>query len=148
MTRVLRRLLLVLALTAGLAAHGAAAPAAAEAASCVRITGGNFDAPGNDNLAANLNGEWVRIKNYCAVAAVLTGWRLHDYGTKHTYFFRTGQKIGPAVTMTLYTGRGTNTATKLFWGRTYGAVWNNTPPERAYLRNGARTVVSSWSPYR
>jgi hypothetical protein len=122
-------------------------PLHVEAASCVRISGGHFDAPGNDNLAANLNGEYIRIHNYCGTARYLTGWRVTDYGSLHTYYFRSGFRIGAYVTVTLYSGRGTNTSTRLYWGRTYGAVWNNTPPERAYLRNQYRTVVSSWSPY-
>jgi hypothetical protein len=147
MIRAARRLVLALALTASFLGHAAAAPPVADAASCVRISGGNFNAPGDDNQAVNLNGEYVRIKNYCSAAQYLTGWRLHDYGTKHTYYFPSGFKIGAAVTVTIYTGRGTRTTTKLYWGRSYGAVWNNTPPERAYLRNGSGTLLSSWSPY-
>jgi lamin tail-like protein len=131
----------------GLFGTVAIAPDPAAAASCVRISGGVFNAPGNDNLAALLNGEFIRIRNYCATAKILTGWRLHDYGRKHTYFFRTGLRIGAGVTVTIFSGRGTNTASKLFWQRSYGAVWNNTPPERAYLRNGAGTLQSSWSLY-
>jgi hypothetical protein len=120
-------------------------PAPVEAASCLRIVGGVFDAPGNDNYAANLNGEYVRIKNGCTSARLMTGWKLNDYGRQHVYPFPTGFKIGAGVTVTLYSGRGTRTATKLYWGRTSGAVWNNVPPERAYLRNPAGTLISSWS---
>jgi lamin tail-like protein len=131
----------------GLFGAAAIAPDAAAAASCVRISGGVFNAPGNDNLAALLNGEFIRIKNYCATAKVLTGWRLHDYGRKHTYYFRTGFRIGAGVTVTIFSGRGTNTAARLYWQRAYGAVWNNTPPERAYLRNSAGVLQSQWSLY-
>ena len=45
---------------------GVATPATADAASCVRFSATHFNAPGNDNYAENLNGEWVRIKNYCS----------------------------------------------------------------------------------
>ena len=122
-------------------------PTSADAASCVRISGGRFDAPGNDNYAAYLNGEYVRIKNYCSTTKSLAGWKLHDYGRKHTYTFSSTFKLGAGATVTVYSGRGTNTATRRYWGRTYGAVWNNTPPERAYLRNSAGTLQTSWSSY-
>ena len=125
----------------------AAAPAPADAASCVRVVGGRFDAPGNDNYAAYLNGEYVKVKNVCSTTKYLTGHKLHDYGRKHTYSFASGFRLGAGVTVTIFSGRGTNSSTKLYWGRTYGAVWNNTPPERAYLRNAAGTLLSSWSLY-
>jgi hypothetical protein len=136
-----------LALAFALAGMGLVAPATVDAASCVRISGGRFDAPGNDNYASSLNGEYIKIKNYCSTRASISGWKLHDYGKKHSYTFRTGASISPGVTVTVYSGTGTETSTKKYWGRTYGAIWNNSPPERAYLRNAAGTLVSSWSPY-
>ena len=137
----------LLALALALVSVSIVTPSTVEAASCVRISGGQFDAPGNDNYAANLNGEYVRIKNYCSTTKSVSGWRLHDYGKKHTYTFATGFTIKPGVTVTVYSGRGTNTSTRRYWGRSYGAVWNNTPPERAYLRNSSGTLQSSWSEY-
>jgi Lamin Tail Domain len=119
----------------------------ANAASCVRIVGGTWNPPGNDNYSPALNAESVKIKNTCATAQVMTGWRLHDYKAQHTFRFLSGFKIGPGITVTVYSGRGTRTSTKLYFGFTYGAVWNDTPPERAYLRNAAGTVVSTWSAY-
>jgi len=119
-------------------------PSTATAASCARISGGNFDAPGNDNYAVNLNGEFVKIKNYCSTAKAVGGWKLHDYGKKHTYTFASGFSIKAGATVTLYTGRGTNSATKRYWGRSYGAVWNN-DGDTAYLRNASGALQSSWS---
>jgi len=147
MSTAMRRLVLSVVFGAATMVGAASGPPSVDGASCVRISGGRFDAPGNDNDAAHLNGEYVRIKNDCTTAKYLTGWRLHDYGRKHTYAFRSGFRIGPGVTVTIYSGRGTNTSTKLYWRRTYGAVWDNAPPERAYLRNASGTLVSSWSPY-
>jgi len=118
------------------------APATVDAASCVRISGGRFDAPGND--ASNLNGEYVKIKNYCSTRASIAGWKLHDHGKKNTYTFRTGASINPGVTVTVYSGKGTQTSTKKYWGHSSGEIWNNTPLERAYLRNTAGTLKSSW----
>ncbi len=118
-----------------------------DAAACVRISGGRFDSPGNDNYAANLNGEYIRIKNYCSSTKSLGSWRLHDYQTKHTFTFPSTFRLGAGKTVTVYSGQGTNTSTRRYWGRGYGAVWNNKPPERAYLRNSAGTLQSSWSSY-
>jgi hypothetical protein len=144
------RLVLALALSAGaftVAATPFASPPAAQAASCVRFVASNFNAPGNDNLRNLLNGEWVRIKNVCPTAKSVSGWTIKDYGSKHTYRFATGVSIRAGSTVTLYSGLGINTATKRYWQRSYGAVWNNAPPERAYLRNAAGALQSSWSEY-
>jgi hypothetical protein len=125
---------------------GAATPAGV-AAACLRISGGVFDAPGNDNYMPYLNGEYIVIKNACSTARYLTGWRVNDYGVKHTYHFPSGRRIAAYASIKLRSGTGTNTSTTLYWQRSYGAVWNNTPPERAYLRNSSGTLISSWSPY-
>jgi hypothetical protein len=128
-------------------ASPAANPPIAAAAGCIRFSATNFDAPGDDNQSANLNGEWVRIKNVCATKKAIGGWTIHDYNKIHSYRFSSGLYIGPGKTITLYSGRGTNTSAKRFWGRTYGAVWNNSPPEYAYLRNGSGTLMSRGTEY-
>ncbi len=107
----------------------------------------NFDAPGNDNYEENLNGEWVRIKNVCATAKGIGGWKIHDYGNKHTYVFASGFSVGAGKTVTLYSGVGTNSSSKRYWGRTYGAVWNNSAPEYAYLRKADGTLMSKRTEY-
>lgn len=119
-----------------------ATPGVAAASSCVKFVASNFDAPGNDHL--NENGEWVRIKNVCASARSLNGWRIHDYGQIHTYTFPTGVSIGGGKSITLFTGRGTNTSWKRYW-KMDAAVWNNTPPEYAYLRKADGTLMSKWT---
>jgi len=43
--------------------------------------------------------------------------------------------------VTLYTGKGKNTATKLYWGRV-AHVWNN-EGDTAYLYNAQGKLVSS-----
>ena len=140
--RVLFASLSLAFLSSAIALSPAANPAQTAAATCVRFVATNFDAPGNDNYAANLNGEWVRIKNFCATRKGIGGWKIHDYGRKHTYTIRAGTVIGPDRTITLYSGSGDNTRSKLFWDRTYGAVWNNDPPEVAYLRKADGTLMS------
>ena len=122
----------------------AAGPGPTTAASCVRFVASNFDAAGNDH--DNENGEWVRIKNFCATSKSLSGWRIHDYNRIHTYTFASGVSIGPGKTITLYTGSGTNTSAKRYW-RMNAAVWNNSPPEYAYLKNAAGTLMSKRTEY-
>lgn len=130
------------ALVFAVAAVSAATPDSAAAASCVRFSATHFDATGNDNT--NRNGEWVRIKNYCSTEKLLSSWKIHDYGTDNTYTFRSGVRIAAGATITLYTGSGTNTLAKRFWGRT-SQVWDNVTPEYAYLVNGSG-VLQSKSP--
>jgi Lamin Tail Domain len=122
-------------------------PNEADATSCVRVVGGVINPAGNENYMPYLDNEYVLIRNYCSTYKTLTGWRVHDYGSKHTYHFPTGFKIYPGYYVKLHSGTGTNGKYNLYWQRTYGAVWNNTPPERAYLLNQYGTLVSSWSPY-
>lgn len=119
----------------------------ADAATCVRIKGGVFDAPGNDNYMPYLNQEYVVLRNYCSTYKVMTGWKVHDYGRKHTWTFPSGYKIYPGYDVKLHSGTGTNGKFHVYWQRSYGAVWNNSAPERAYLRKPDGTLASSWSPY-
>jgi hypothetical protein len=110
----------------------------------VRFVASNFNSPGNDNLT--LTEEWVRIKNVCATARSLNGWRIHDYNQNHTYTFPAGSSIGAGKSITLITGKGTNTSWKAYWKKD-AAVWNNTAPEYAYLRKADGTLQSRWTEY-
>jgi len=129
----------IVALVFALASVSTVAPGEASAAACVRFSATHFDATGNDNT--NRNGEWVRIKNYCSTTKLLSGWKIHDYGNKNTYTFRTGLKIGAGASITLYTGSGTNTSTKRFWDKSQ-QVWDNTGSEYAYLKNATGALQS------
>lgn len=127
--------------------HVARATAAAPAPAAVRIVGGNWNPPGNDNHPPALNAESVKIKNFSSSRRSLTGWQILDYRGAHVYRFPTGFFIGPGVTVTLFSGRGTRTATHLYWGRTTGEVWGNAFPERAYLRDANGRTVSTFTLY-
>ena len=148
---MLRRVLpaaLAIAITAvALTTAPAANPPVAIAGGCIRFSATNFDAPGDDNQAGNLNGEWVRIKNVCGSRKAIGGWKIHDYKKIHVYRFPAGTYIGGGNTITLYSGRGSDTSGKRYWDRTYGAVWNNSAPEFAYLRNGSGTLKSRVTEY-
>ncbi len=114
---------------------------------CLRIVGGTWNPPGNDNHPPALNAESVKIRNVCTTTKSLTGWRILDYKAAHVYRFPTGFSIRPGVTVTLFSGRGTRTTTHLYWGRTSGEVWGNAFPERAYLRDATGKTVSTFTLY-
>lgn len=114
------------------------------AAGCVRFVASNFDGPGNDNNYPN--GEWVRIKNVCATRRNISSWVIHDYHRNHVYHFPSSFHIGAGVSVTLYSGHGDNTRRKRYWGYS-AAVWNNSPPEWAYLRKADGTLKSKWTEY-
>ncbi|MCU0483712.1 MAG: polysaccharide deacetylase family protein [Chloroflexi bacterium] len=117
----------------------------AQAASCLVFSGGVFNGPGDDTVMPGLNGEWVRIRNRCNYTAGLWGHRVRDLGGAHTYLFPAGLTIRAGASVRLHSGTGTNTATDLYWGRWRGEVWNDRPPEWAYLLNRSGSVVSRWS---
>lgn len=127
--------------------HVARPTAAVPAPAGVRIVGGNWNPPGNDNHAPALNAESVKIKNFGTTRRSLTGWRILDYRGAHVYRFPTGFSIAPGATVTLFSGRGTRTATHLYWGRTSGEVWGNAYPERAFLRDAKGRTVSTFTLY-
>jgi hypothetical protein len=146
-----RRALVLGIMLAGVGVVGAATPPAnpteADATSCVRVVGGVINPSGNENYMPYLDNEYVLIRNYCSTYRVMTGYRVHDYGTLHTFHFSAGYRIYPGYYVRLRSGTGTNGKYNLYFQRSYGAVWNNTAPERAYLVNAYGTTVSSWSPY-
>jgi len=116
----------------------------ASAACGIRFVASNWDAPGNDNYMPQLNQEWVRIKNTCAVRKSIGSWKIHDYGKIHVYKFASTVSLAAGATITLRSGLGTNTATTRYWQRSYGAVWNNTGTEKATLRNASGSIVHTW----
>jgi endonuclease YncB( thermonuclease family) len=80
--------------------------------------------------AANLNGEWVRIKNLDPVNPLpVGGWRVRDSGLRG-YLFPPHATIPPGTTMTVYTGSGVETPTDLFWGLS-NPVYDSIRPDRA-----------------
>jgi len=113
--------------------------------SCLFIVSGRFDAPGDDNVMPGLDGEYVTVKNRCGWSIGLTGWRIRDYGAAHVYRFPTGYRIRAWAAVTIHSGMGRNVANHLYRGRSRGQVWNNVPPEWAFLVNRFGRVVSTWS---
>ena len=71
----------------------------------------------------------------------MKGWKITDKGKKHTYYFPSTFVLKAKKTVTIYTGKGKNTANKLYWGRS-AYVWNN-EGDTAYLYNAQGKLVSS-----
>ncbi|GGL00536.1 hypothetical protein Ppa06_68900 [Planomonospora parontospora subsp. parontospora] len=124
-----------------------AQPAAAAAPS-VQITRIYYDSPGTDTRSNTvINREYVTIKNTNRVNINIGGWVLVDR-SNHRYVFRAGQIIGAGKSLTIRTGKGTNTSTTLYQGRGW-YVWNN-DKDTAYLRksNGALADYCSYNSTR
>jgi endonuclease YncB( thermonuclease family) len=93
----------------------------------------NWDPVGIDTH--ELGNEWVKIQNLSPTTTLsLKGWwlRTADYPRYH---IPKGTEIAPGQTLTIYTGRGTNTATSLHWGRRVPIFEN--PGDRNRLGGGA-----------
>lgn len=117
--------------------------AGAEAASSIQFRRLQYDSPGPDNRTnASLNAEYFQLRNVGTRTVNLAGWYVRD-AAGHTYKFTTTFNLRPGYTVTVRTGKGTNTSANRYWGS--GAyIWNNTG-DKAYLRNRAGTLMDSCS---
>ncbi|GAA4204074.1 lamin tail domain-containing protein [Actinocatenispora rupis] len=116
----------------------AAAPA--QAAGTISFGRIQYDSPGTDNRSnTSLNAEWVHVRNTGRTTVTLTGWTLRD-ASRHVYTFGSF-RLGPGKTVTVHTGRGTNTSANRYWGsRAY--IWNNTG-DTATLKTSHGTTVDT-----
>ncbi|WP_424353537.1 lamin tail domain-containing protein [Methanosarcina mazei] len=87
----------------------------------------------------NLQDEWVKISNTGSSSVSLSGWKIKDDGSKHTYTFPS-YTLSPGVTVTVYTEKGTNSATELYW-QLGSPIWNN-DGDTAYLYDDNGKLVS------
>lgn len=110
----------------------------------------NWDAPGNDSLPQNRNGEWVKIQNNGNSAVNIGNWTLRDTGLSHIYKFPSGSEIQANGTITAYVGHGTDSNTSFYMGQD-SAMFENSIPEGAYLldywknTNLAGHIISSFT---
>ena len=88
----------------------------------------------------NLKDEWVKISNKGSSPVSLTGWKIGDDGSKHTYTFPS-YTLNSGSTVTVYTGKGTSTATEVYWGSD-SPIWNN-DGDTAYLFENSGKLVST-----
>ncbi|MFC4052515.1 lamin tail domain-containing protein [Actinomadura syzygii] len=136
--------LLVAGAAAVLVAGGAGVAMAvpAEAASPVQIYRVYYDSPGKDTRSnASLNGEWVQLFNTSTSSKNLKGVKLRDK-TGYTYTFGTFTIKG-RKSVYVHTGKGSNSATQRYWGRSQ-YVWNNTG-DTAYLLYPSGSVADKCS---
>jgi hypothetical protein len=96
------------------------------------------------------NQEYVKITNKGVTAVSMKGWKITDQGKIHTYNFLSSYTLKAKSTVTLRSGKGTNSATTLYWNK-YSFIWNNHDPkhkeygDKAYLYNAQGKLVSSRS---
>ncbi|MFH1823369.1 MAG: lamin tail domain-containing protein [archaeon] len=109
--------------------------------SCLEIKEFVFDAVGDD--CKKPNGEYIVFKNNCNSDLDMNNWEIRDSSRKKyifNYIFKKGTEF------TFYSGVGTDTATKIYWGNagTCGSVWNNAG-DNMYLKDSDGNLVSRYS---
>ena len=87
----------------------------------------------------SLKDEWVKITNKGSSSVSLAGWKIEDKGGKHIYTFPS-YTLNSGSTVTLYTGKGKDTATELYW-QLNDPIWNNNG-DIAYLLDNSGKLVS------
>jgi len=107
---------------------------------CFSVVTFHYDAEDNDNY--NLNDEYFTLKNTCDFLIDMTSWTAKDEAT-HIYTFPQFD-LASQSTVTIYSGTGTDTSTELYWGRTYGSIWNN-GGDTLYLRDSDGKLVLTHS---
>jgi hypothetical protein len=138
---MLQRLIAAAVACAGLAvAVGIAQPAAA-ATPRILITRVSVNPSGADTrVNSQINREYIVFKNTTSATISLSGWTVRDKAN-HVYNF--AFSLGAGKSVTLHTGKGTNTSAHKYWGQGW-YIWNNTG-DAAYLRDTAGKTVDSCS---
>jgi hypothetical protein len=88
----------------------------------------------------NLNSEYIVFKNKSSSAVQMKGWEIisaPSSDNQHYFFPRTKVPAGGSVT--LYTGSGTNSSGRRYWG-SITPRWDNAG-DKAILKNAAGTTV-------
>jgi len=132
-------------------ATGMALPLAAPAHAATTLKFARFyaDQPGADTpyTTTRLNREYIQVKNVTKKTISLSGYRIHDRKNYHVYYFPKTFRLGAGKTVTVHTGRGTNTAANLYWGLK-SMAWNNNG-DTAYLMKGATKITTcTYTPTR
>lgn len=100
-----------------------------------------FDALGTDSKY-NINGEWVKIKNNGTTSKAMTGWRLTDQDGQHVNYVFPTFTLGAGKIVTVYSGKGYNSTTRLYMGYTTH-VWNNNG-DCAYLKDQNGNLIDDY----
>jgi hypothetical protein len=111
----------------------------ASASSTIQITKIYYNSPGSDSGSnTSLNAEYVVLKNKGTTTKNLYAWTVRDY-QGHVYKFGTFY-LKPGYSVTIHTGKGTNSSTSRYWGLSW-YVWNNSGYDRAALKNASGTAM-------
>lgn len=103
----------------------------------IRITKIHYGQSGS-----NLDTEYIVFKNTTSKTRYLTGWRIISAPqTDNQYYVFPSTAVKPGATVTLYTGKGTNSVGKRYWGSA-DPRWDN-DGDKAILRNKAGTTVDT-----
>ncbi|MEW9530214.1 lamin tail domain-containing protein [Microbispora sp. NPDC049125] len=146
----MRALPLVLSAAVAAATLLPVVPAQAAALPAVQLVKIYYNSPGSPDNGANasLNGEWAQIRNTTRKAISLKGWTLRDKTSAADHVYTFGAfTLGAGKTVTVRTGKGTNTSTTRYWGRsggTFAYIWNQTS-DTGYVRNPSGKLVDSCS---
>lgn len=94
------------------------------------------NAPGNDH--DNLNEEYITFTNEGDDELTLTSWTIED-AANHEYSVPEFT-LGAHESVTLYTGSGSNSVSKLYWG-SGSAIWNNGGDTIIVTTSSGETVI-------
>jgi hypothetical protein len=131
--RLHKRLALVACVLGVVAPFLQASPALA--ASPVKISKIHYAQTGT-----NLNTEYIVFKNKSSSAVQMKGWKIISApSTDHQYYVFPKTRVPAGHTITLYSGKGTNTSTTRYWNSTT-PKWNN-DGDKAILKNASGTTV-------
>jgi P pilus assembly chaperone PapD len=113
----------------------------ADAAPMVQFARIQYDSPGRDTGSnRSLNAEYVQVRNRTMRTVNMRRWYVRS-ARGDEYRFRSNFYLRPGETVTIRTGKGTNTRNTRYWGRTR-YVWNNTR-DTAYLRSSSGALMHS-----
>lgn len=93
----------------------------------------NGDADGNDD--ANVDGEWVKVRNDGAAPVPIAGWTLRDSALR-SYAFPAGATIAPHATVTLFVGAGRSGGSVFHWGQARPVFENATADADGAMGDG------------
>jgi hypothetical protein len=92
----------------------------------------------------NLNTEYIVFKNTSGSRVNMKGWEIISApSTDNQHYFFPRTIVGAGRTVTLYTGSGTNSKGKRYWGST-SPRWDN-GGDKAILKNRSGTTVDTCS---
>ena len=136
MSRPRRRATAALACLVGLVTPLLAA-APASATPLVRIVKIHYRQTGT-----NLDTEYIVLKNTTAKSIHLSGWKVISApSSDNQHYVFPATTLGAGKTITLYTGSGTDTAGKRYWGAP-DPRWDN-DGDKAILRNTSGTLIDT-----